>query len=611
MEVIDNVISAYEAVKMNGVSQGIIALCSFIAVIIVIQKFVTAWKEAFSEGDKPVDMKQFFKLFYIYIYVFAIIMVAPFAFTIVETALGNLQNELISHYQEDVDLSIDEAIVTFTKDYIEDVQRRHNWVGQQIQEVIMLPFNIAAYTILLYATKYIFFFFASARYLYLILLEIVTPIAVILYMDEKTRHYTHAYLKNLFVCYMTIPAFLIANALGSIIAENIMHMCGQNKYTMLGLLFAFVFKLFLFAKSVKFCRELLAVSSAGAQIRPVESLPIAVNYSKTIHLVFPSAVKYNQAVTDFVAVDNPESVPNILRIKANRKSFSKQTTVSVATEGGFFYSFNVTYADSLEHTNYFLPDMSSIRPDTIYLNEVSQTHLIAPEKVIYIDYGDTCIQVSKAENTENIVRMIAATGKVEEFPRQTNVSLATEGGKFYTFNVDYRQQPEAFVYEIGEKRPEKKANVILTDNIIPAGERDQVMSRVYNAKRGIFNKGIVRNKIVFSVNNLHIYDNLLLFTFEIENKSKLPYDIDYIRYYIIDKKTAKLTASQEVDQQALFSENYSPRIEGNGRMKYVIAFDKFTIPDEKVFRIEINEKNGGRHVLFDLENSDIVNVEDI
>ena len=48
---IDNVISAYEAVKMNGVSQGIIALCSFIAVIIVIQKFVTAWKEAFSEGD--------------------------------------------------------------------------------------------------------------------------------------------------------------------------------------------------------------------------------------------------------------------------------------------------------------------------------------------------------------------------------------------------------------------------------------------------------------------------------------------------------------------------------------------------------------------------------
>ena len=53
MEVIDNVISAYEAVKMNGVSQGIIALCSFIAVIIVIQKFVTAWKRPLARGTSP------------------------------------------------------------------------------------------------------------------------------------------------------------------------------------------------------------------------------------------------------------------------------------------------------------------------------------------------------------------------------------------------------------------------------------------------------------------------------------------------------------------------------------------------------------------------------
>lgn len=333
---------------------------------------------------------------------------------------------------------------------------------------------------------------------------------------------------------------------------------------------------------------LIVAVSATAQIRPVESLPIAVNYSKTIHLIFPSAVKYSQAVTDFVAVDNPENVPHILRIKANSKSFSKQTTVSVATEGGFFYSFNVSYADSLEQTNYFLPGMTSINPDTVFINEVSQTHLIAPEKVIYIDYGDTCINVSKAENTENIIRMIARTGSVQQFPKQTNVSFATESGRFFTFNVDYRDKPDAFVYEVGEKKPEKKANVILTDNIIPAGERDDVMNRVYNARRQIFNKGIVRNKIVFSLNNLHIYDNLLLFTFEIENKSRLPYDIDYIRYYIVDRKTAKLTASQEVDQQALFSENYAPRIEGNDKMKYVIAFDKFTIPDDKFFRIEIN-----------------------
>lgn len=256
MEVIDNVITAYEAVKLNDVSKAIIGLCTFIALIFVINKFVTAYKEAFVEGESPANLKYFFRLFSTYIYFFVLISVAPFAFSIVEKGLGELQNELIQHYQKDIDLSIDEAITTFTKDYIEDVQRRHNWVGRQIQEVIMLPLNITVYTILLYATKYIFFFFAAGRYLYLILLEIVTPIAIVLYLDEKTRHYTQTYLKNLFICYMLIPAFLIANAFGSIISDNIMHMLGENKYTMLGLLFAFIFKLFLFGKSVKYCNQL-------------------------------------------------------------------------------------------------------------------------------------------------------------------------------------------------------------------------------------------------------------------------------------------------------------------------------------------------------------------
>ena len=59
---------------------------------------------------------------------------------------------------------------------------------------------------------------------------------------------------------------------------------------------------------------LIVAVSATTQIRPVESLPIAVNYSKTIHLIFPSAVKYSQAVTDFVAGGKPGNVTHIFRI---------------------------------------------------------------------------------------------------------------------------------------------------------------------------------------------------------------------------------------------------------------------------------------------------------
>ena len=51
--------------------------------------------------------------------------------------------------------------------------------------------------------------FASARYLYLAILKIGTPIAIVCSIDEKTRHITETYLKNLFYCYIMLPCFLI------------------------------------------------------------------------------------------------------------------------------------------------------------------------------------------------------------------------------------------------------------------------------------------------------------------------------------------------------------------------------------------------------------------
>lgn len=256
METINNIITAYDAVKMNGVSQGVILLCTVIALLIVINKFLTAYHEAQADGAN-INMKSFYKLFEIYINAFVIIMVAPVAFSVVENCLALIQDELIGLYQKDIDFSIDKAIEQFVYDYIDEINRNNNWFGQQLQEVLVLPWSIFGYTVVLYATKYVFFFYASGRYLYLILLEIVTPVAVILYMDKDTRNFTHSYLKNLFICYMLIPAFLIANIFGDLISSNVMHMMGTNKYSLLGLLFALVFKLFLFAKAVKYTNQLI------------------------------------------------------------------------------------------------------------------------------------------------------------------------------------------------------------------------------------------------------------------------------------------------------------------------------------------------------------------
>jgi hypothetical protein len=54
---------------------------------------------------------------------------------------------------------------------------------------------------------------------------------------------------------------------------------------------------------------------------------------------------------------------------------------------------------------------------------------------------------------------------------------------------------------------------------------------------------------------------------------------------------------------------YKPldEIIGNTTEQNVFLLDQFTITDDKVLLIEIFEKNGGRHQVLQIENSDLVN----
>ena len=48
------------------------------------------------------------------------------------------------------------------------------------------------------------------------------------------------------------------------------------------------------------------------------------------------------------------------------------------------------------------------------------------------------------------------------------------------------------------------------------------------------------------------------------------------------------------------------QVKANSRSQVVVALDKFTIPDAKYFAIEVNEKNGGRHLRMKLGNKKIM-----
>lgn len=89
-------------------------------------------------------------------------------------------------------------------------------------------------------------------------------------------------------------------------------------------------------------------------------------------------------------------------------------------------------------------------------------------------------------------------------------------------------------------------------------------------------------------------------------QSNVPFDVDYITFKVVDKKVAKRTAIQEQVLLPVRAYNYVVRVAGKKTEQTVFCLPKFTIPDDKELVVEMNEKEGGRHQSFVVENSDLV-----
>lgn len=66
-----------------------------------------------------------------------------------------------------------------------------------------------------------------------------------------------------------------------------------------------------------------------------------------------------------------------------------------------------------------------------------------------------------------------------------------------------------------------------------------------------------------------------------KNASNVPFDTDFIKFKIVDKKVPKRTAIQKTVLDAVRSYNEVIEIAGKSTVRTVYALPKFTIPDDK------------------------------
>lgn len=251
----ESIISAYNAINNLPVTQGMIIIASVICAIIIISRIVSGLQEAMQDGQ--IDIKSFFKLFSTYIYMLIAITVAPPAFTMIEKGLARMSDEITRNNQGVINESISGVIDHFVQEKTTEIEN----AGAIEGAILSFKFEaeIVVYTIVVYITKFLYLIFSSARYLYLAILKIGAPIAIVCSIDEKTRHISEAYLKNLFYCYVMLPCFLLTNNFSDQIMSGISgHGWGVSNTEVSFLILGLFLKMFLFGKAFQYAKQIIS-----------------------------------------------------------------------------------------------------------------------------------------------------------------------------------------------------------------------------------------------------------------------------------------------------------------------------------------------------------------
>jgi conjugative transposon TraN protein len=265
-----------------------------------------------------------------------------------------------------------------------------------------------------------------------------------------------------------------------------------------------------------------------------------------------------------------------------------------------------SFAQNVEKATLTLGTIESYPMEVTY---DKTSHLIFPTAIRYVDLGSEYLIAGKAEDADNVLRVKAA---VRDFEAETNFSVITNDGRFYTFNVFYSTCPLASSYDLltMQKTVDKfKGNDVLFEELgsnVPS-LAGLLLETIYKKdKRVVKHIGSKSFGIQFILKGIYIHKGNYYFHTEVTNLTSVPFAIDFINFKVVDKKLAKRTVVQEKTLLPLRAYKDLEEIGGKTAQQNVFLLDQFTITDDKLLVIEIFEKNGGRHQTLLVENSDLV-----
>lgn len=335
--------------------------------------------------------------------------------------------------------------------------------------------------------------------------------------------------------------------------------------------------------------------------KELESQIIYVSFDKTKHIVLPAQVSdISYGREDYVRVERVENVPNVVRITAQEEEFSGTTNLVIVSTDGNVYSYKIAYLLSgmTDHCGniIYAGDANRSKCYDVIVNNSNTTEMFFPADILYLKQGNE--EVFGVEYYNNIVKL----GTTFDAFDPSNLFVVDKDMNTYEITL-FRDYANTYSYNFDDGR---KYIAHIDVNSI---EMDNLINRLHYKKRNIFSVGVIKNKFEMSLANLYVKDDFMFFVFDIKNFSNIDYDVDFVKCFLRDMKKAKNSIQQEIQYDPVQQQDFAKKIVGKSQNRFVLAFRKFTIPDDKIFEIEMFEKGGGRHMKLSVLNEYILSAE--
>lgn len=242
-------------------------------------------------------------------------------------------------------------------------------------------------------------------------------------------------------------------------------------------------------------------------------------------------------------------------------------------------------------------DMEELK--VMYINKDVSTHFIALEEIAYVDISNNMIVGDIPVG--NVLRL-----KPIEEGANGIVTIVTES-YFVQYMLVYTNELDK-VFTRHNIQYSELRSLMNPEKVLTKADMYDYAGKMFVQKNRYYDVSTVAKRLKVTLNNIYTVDKYFFIDLSLKNKSNIQFDIDQIRFKIEDKRMTRATNLQSVEVKPIITYLNDNSFKRNYRNIFV--FEKFTFPEDKVFTIEISEKQiSGRTIILRISYADVLKAD--